>query len=224
MKILPLAKALAAATLATALATPALANNVNITNFTYLPASSVSVATPSYSGRAGQFSGFLDSKAFVTFCTELTEQFSFNPLPAAPYVYSIVSGVSAWGATKSNALDKVLSYAKAQNWPNSADTSAAVQAAVWEVLYETTGSYSFGAGTFTASSSGATQTALNNFNWATVGTTSVSVHADQLSNKSEKLQDFLVTTPVPEPESYAMMLAGLSLVGAIARRRRSSAN
>lgn len=30
-------------------------------------------------------------------------------------------------------------------------------------------------------------------------------------------------TPVPEPETYAMMLAGLGLVGVVARRRRSRA-
>jgi PEP-CTERM motif len=31
-----------------------------------------------------------------------------------------------------------------------------------------------------------------------------------------------VTSPVPEPETYAMMLAGLGLMGAIVRRRNKS--
>jgi hypothetical protein len=35
------------------------------------------------------------------------------------------------------------------------------------------------------------------------------------------LQYNAVTAPVPEPESYAMLLAGLGLMGTIARRRRS---
>jgi hypothetical protein len=33
----------------------------------------------------------------------------------------------------------------------------------------------------------------------------------------------VVTTPVPEPETYAMMLAGLGMMGYMARRRRKSA-
>jgi hypothetical protein len=31
----------------------------------------------------------------------------------------------------------------------------------------------------------------------------------------------LHTAPVPEPESYAMLLAGLGLMGTIARRRKT---
>jgi hypothetical protein len=32
----------------------------------------------------------------------------------------------------------------------------------------------------------------------------------------------LVTTPVPEPETYAMLLAGLGMIGFVARRRRAA--
>lgn len=42
------------------------------------------------------------------------------------------------------------------------------------------------------------------------------------SFKSATLTYTPAVTPVPEPESYAMMLAGLGLMGAIARRRNKS--
>jgi hypothetical protein len=38
-----------------------------------------------------------------------------------------------------------------------------------------------------------------------------------------EIRGFLVAAPVPEPETYGMLLAGLALVGAIARRRRTAA-
>ena len=36
-----------------------------------------------------------------------------------------------------------------------------------------------------------------------------------------KSQLIVLTAPVPEPETYAMLLAGLGLMGVIARRRKS---
>ena len=40
--------------------------------------------------------------------------------------------------------------------------------------------------------------------------------------RSSAQQDFIVATPVPEPGTYAMFLAGLGLMGVIARRRSAS--
>ena len=38
-----------------------------------------------------------------------------------------------------------------------------------------------------------------------------------------EIRGFLVAAPVPEPETYGMLLAGLALVGALARRRKQTA-
>ena len=35
------------------------------------------------------------------------------------------------------------------------------------------------------------------------------------------MDDFLYAAPVPEPETYAMLLAGLGLIGAMSRRRKN---
>lgn len=222
MKIRFMVRSLAAVAVSAAFAAPALADTVQLNSWTFGGPSSVSVGTPNYSGGAGKFSGFLNSNAFETFCAELTQTFNLG----GTYTdYSVVGGATAWGSTTSTALDQVLSFVASApgTWLHNADTSAAVQSAVWEVLNETGSSYDFTTGSFKASSSGTTQTALtalNNSLWGSLATQAITVHADKLFSKDH--QDFLVITAVPEPETYAMLLAGLGIVGAVGRRRRSA--
>lgn len=214
--------AVAAAAIATAFAAPAMADTVKLSNYVFTPAQSlnVSVVAPAknYNGGAGQFTGLLNGNSFQTYCTDLYQTFNWN----TTYNYSVVSGVTAWGASKSLAMDKLISYSLASgNTPTNAAQSAVLQAAIWEVLYET-GAYGFSAGNFKATSAiGATQTLLNNFDWAAVANTTVTHHVDQLYSATN--QDFMVITAVPEPGAYAMLLAGLGLMGTIARRRTRKA-
>jgi hypothetical protein len=53
------------------------------------------------------------------------------------------------------------------------------------------------------------------------GATSLMFHATGKSDSLGGSLDNVSVTAVPEPESYAMMLAGLALMGTIARRRKS---
>ena len=46
-------------------------------------------------------------------------------------------------------------------------------------------------------------------------------NVDNASGFSAKIQAVYIRTPVPEPETYAMLLAGLGLIGVVARRRKS---
>ena len=200
---------------ALAVAAPAFADTVNLSGFTFSPATVVTVSSPNYSGKAGQYTGLLNGNSFVTYCTDLSQTISFN----ANYTdYTVVNGVTAWGAQRSLDLDRWISWLDQSAYPIDAAMSAASQAAVWEILYETSSTYDLASGTFTATSGdAATQNYLNTVNWAGLSGVTVTLHVDQLYSREH--QDLLVTTPVPEPSTYALFAAGLAGMGFVARRR-----
>ena len=204
--------------------TVSLAHNIYLNGFTYGPASITTVqsAAPGtlispFSVYAGQYSGTLDGKSFVTYCAEITQYLSFNTLYTD---YTIVNGVTAWGSTKSAMFDQLISTIMGGNINSNPVGSGLAQAAIWEVLYETAPAYGFASGSFAVTGSNSMQTSLSSLDWLGIGAWPIQYHVDLLHSASAQdllLITPLVTTTVPEPSSYALLLAGLA--GFAARRR-----
>lgn len=76
--------------------------------------------------------------------------------------------------------------------------------------------------TFTVNTAGSTR---EFFNWQNIDTVLITATGGTFhthNNGTSFAMDNLIISNVPEPESYAMLLAGLGLVGFIARRRKIS--
>lgn len=209
---------LAAASLSFA-ASLAHADSLRLTDFTGSQQVSISGAGNFPSAYAGQLYGSLNGASFKTYCVDL---YQAAYLQTTYTDYSVVSGVTAFGATKSTEIDHLLSYFATHLDTSRSPDSALAQAAVWEVLYEKGSSYDIAKGTFSVfSTAGSTEKAFTSFDWNAVAATPITLHADQLYSASE--QDFIRVTPVPEPSTYAMLAGGLGALGFVARRRRANA-
>ncbi len=168
----------------------------------------------SYVG-GGQMAGTFNSQSFLAYCVEISILVSFGPVYTD---YTLVSGAVGFG-TRAAHLASLMTWASAAGMPSDAAQSAALQAAVWEVVHETTGGpYSFTGGKLkTTSQSATTQAALNNIqaNWSTILTTAPAYTVSRLDGGT---QDLLTFAPVPEAGTLAMMVVGLAGVAAARRR------
>jgi hypothetical protein len=210
----------------TAVTTTASADTVKLTSYTYGSKSvNVKLDPPgtaldlTYAGGAGEFKGTLNGASFNTYCLDLYEHFNWNTSYSEYHKVEIA-------ATRAYDMGRLIT--KYRSGVDTALESAAFQIALWEINYETSGTYSLTSGIFkeTATDSGVrtlAQSYLSN-----LGSFS-NVHVSKLEslgyyNASHKWvaghQDFLYTTPVPEPSTIALMTAGLVGIGFISRRRR----
>lgn len=199
---------------------------VNLTGWTYGSGNAVNVGTPTYSGAGGGFKGSLSNAgayndaSFETYCVELGQTFYWNQTYND---YKIIKGdtYSQWDGNPATAgqIGQLMTYANSYG-PMDAAKSTGVQLAIWELIYESSikAPYSLDTGSFTnapTSSNTFANTLLAGFS----ATTSL-YNVDVLKNENH--QDFLILTAVPEPEGYALALAGLACIGVFGRKLRGA--
>lgn len=189
---------------------------------------SVNLVLPIQSGAQNYFAGSTsitvgttasNGTSFLAYCIDPSQWAS-----STPTVYT-VSNLSALGSSQAADVATLYSQSYASTSGNSLN-SAAFQLALWE-LAKDDGVLTTGAVHTTASTNASVIDAANSMiSNAKTGAAGSSNYSFNLYTSSTQ-QDFLVASassvsPVPEPNTYALMIAGLGLVGFTASRRRSS--
>lgn len=199
--------------------------SLTMSNYAYPSALGFSITGHSSVG-AGGFSASYDKNfaaapaatSFVSYCIDLAQTFSWN----TP-INNIVerTPLSLFGAFKAGALDRLYTQHFAAS--TTPTLSAAFQLSVWEIVTETTAStyatLGLTTGTFVATAGDSTarttaDTWLHNLGAGNSGGYTLTALTTATN------QDQMMATPVPEPQTYVMLLAGLGLMGFVARRRQ----
>lgn len=164
----------------------------------------------------------VDSSSFVAFCIDPYQYSSGNA--ATYYVYSGLDALN--NSQRATNVERLYSQSYASTVNNSVN-SAAFQLALWELANDngvlTTGGVYTTSITPTQGDDVVSALTAANTMLGLVAGNSTLTGLPQYSftvYKHATQQDFLVSvTAVPEPETYAMLLAGLGLIGAVSRRR-----
>lgn len=213
-----LALSLIGSAVALAFALPAQADTVKFPGFSHGSETvTFTVSSPNAakteSVYAGGFSTILNGgPSFTTYCVDLYQTINWNtnyPEYTGPDTTHVFANSNAY-----TDLGRLYATAGAVT---TAKEEAAFQIAVWEIAYETTGSYNLSSGSAsfsggTAASSGALMLASSWLNNLAASGPSIAVL------ESPQHQD-VIYAPIPEPSTMAMMLAGLLGLGGLARRR-----
>ena len=169
---------------------------------------------------AGGFVTILNGgPSFTSYCIDLYQTLNFAD--PAYTGYNIVPG-SLHAFANSNANVDLGRLFGAGHTISDSVTSAAFQVAIWEIAYETSGTYDLtkGSATFAGGAGGPTSALTLANTWlGSLGSHGVSITALE----SAEHQDVVYATPVPEPETYALMLAGLGVVCWLGRKGRRQA-
>lgn len=191
-------------------ATFAVGSNSGILHFTGSPFDGLGVSIGEFK-LTGTNVGSGTAATFYTYCVDIMHALS------VPGVFDVVPLSQLYTGTKATNINKILANTNATD----ATTAAAIQLALWEVAYETSGTFNVNSGAFniTGGDSGTARTLANTY-LSNLGSWNVSSTqtAQLLYNKDIQSQVYLA--PVPEPTTWAMLIVGFGVVGATMRIRR----
>jgi hypothetical protein len=220
-------KSIAAAVLALGAAT-AQADTVSLPGYAFGAPLAVTVnvtglTVGSINEGAGAFTTSVNGGAsFLSYCIDLTQPVAVGG--ASDSSYTRVAGGSYSFANPGTAASLSKLFTFAGSLVNSNSSSAAFQLAVWEIIYESpSNAYSMTSGRASFGTQDAREAATITLadSWlnalsSTPATAPISILA---SPGSQDLVYGGATAPIPEPSTYALMIAGLAGLGFVARRR-----
>jgi hypothetical protein len=182
-------------------------NNVGVGRITLTGTDTVTSAAVKFSGYCIDIMDFLHTGLF-----DIVPLAAYSPLNATQKAQLLT--------LVSNA-DPLLTAGS----PN-ADVSAAIQLAIWEIVYETSGTFNAGAGVFKATTATSAVNLANTYLGNVTGgswTAKSGYALNTLVSINGANQEQLFLTAVPEPATWAMMIAGFGLVGGALRSQRRQA-
>jgi len=206
--------------------------NIKMTNGVNYHTGAMGVSFSEYGG-AGSFKTYdkTTGTTFQSWCVDIFHDFSFGNPGSTTDTLSSASKV--FGQNKADELGRLYTvYAQNLSANNNSNMNPAFQLAVWAIVNTPLGTDPSITGSVFSASSGAevnsdatylltqmgkTQSLYSASIWSVQGNTLPTGGA----STSWGAQDVVMFSAVPEPETYAMLLAGLGLIGATVKRRKA---